>query len=142
MWDNVDNTIQIIESLIDLISKTTDLYDPQYCSKKMNIVHPNLLILLENLCQWKNHMILCMGLNPNVQPLMNDSLSWKVVFIQYGIISWRHFHHLVMNSYLHKKISPWQINIICIQWKRRISVVMIVYVLCPVVLYLMTSLWI
>ena len=27
------NTIQIIESQIDLIYKTTDLYDTQYCSK-------------------------------------------------------------------------------------------------------------
>ena len=33
MWDNVDKTIQIIESQIDLMSKTTDLYYPQYCSK-------------------------------------------------------------------------------------------------------------
>ena len=33
MWENVDKTIQRIESRIDLISKTTDLYDTQYCSK-------------------------------------------------------------------------------------------------------------
>ena len=33
IWDNVDKTIQIIESRIDLINKTTDLYDPQYFSK-------------------------------------------------------------------------------------------------------------
>ena len=33
MWDNVDKTIQIIESRNDLISKKTDLYDPQYFSK-------------------------------------------------------------------------------------------------------------
>ena len=33
MWENVDKTIQIIESRIDLIYKTTDLYDPQYFSK-------------------------------------------------------------------------------------------------------------
>ena len=30
---NMEKTIQIIESRIDLISKTTDLYDPQHCSK-------------------------------------------------------------------------------------------------------------
>ena len=30
MWDNVYKTIQIIESQIDLISKTTALYEPQY----------------------------------------------------------------------------------------------------------------
>ena len=34
MWENVDMIIQIIESRIDLISKTTDLYDSQYCSKE------------------------------------------------------------------------------------------------------------
>ena len=32
MWGNVDNTIQIIGSLIDLINGTTDLYDPNFCS--------------------------------------------------------------------------------------------------------------
>ena len=30
MWDNVDMTIQRIESRIDLINRGTDLYDPQY----------------------------------------------------------------------------------------------------------------
>ena len=30
MWDNVDKTIQRIESRIDLINRRTDLYDPQY----------------------------------------------------------------------------------------------------------------
>ena len=33
MWGNVDNTIQIIESLIDLINIKTDLYDPKFCSQ-------------------------------------------------------------------------------------------------------------
>ena len=32
MWVNADNIIQIIESRIDLINRTTDLYDPKYCS--------------------------------------------------------------------------------------------------------------
>ena len=32
MWGNVDNIIQIIESRIDLINRTTDLYDPKFCS--------------------------------------------------------------------------------------------------------------
>ena len=31
MWYNVDKTIQIIESRIDLINRRTDLYDPKYC---------------------------------------------------------------------------------------------------------------
>ena len=33
MWENVDKTIQRIESQTDLISKTTDLYYLQYYSK-------------------------------------------------------------------------------------------------------------
>ena len=33
IWDNVDKTIQRIESWIDLITQTIYLYDPQYCSK-------------------------------------------------------------------------------------------------------------
>ena len=32
MWGNGDNTIQIIESLIALINRTTDLYYPKFCS--------------------------------------------------------------------------------------------------------------
>ena len=34
LWDNVDNIIQIIDSRIDLISHTTDLYELQYFSKE------------------------------------------------------------------------------------------------------------
>ena len=33
IWDNVDRIILRIESKIDFDSKTTDLYDSQYCSK-------------------------------------------------------------------------------------------------------------
>ena len=33
IWYNVDKAIQGIESLIDLINRRTDLYDPQYCSQ-------------------------------------------------------------------------------------------------------------
>ena len=33
MWENVDKTTKRIESRIDLLSKTTDLYYPQYFSK-------------------------------------------------------------------------------------------------------------
>ena len=32
MWGNVDDTIQGIESRIDLINRTTDLYDPNFFS--------------------------------------------------------------------------------------------------------------
>ena len=33
MWGNVDNTIQIIESRIDLINRKTGLYDPNFFSQ-------------------------------------------------------------------------------------------------------------
>ena len=33
MWGNVENTIQIIESRIDLINRKTDLYDPKFFSQ-------------------------------------------------------------------------------------------------------------
>ena len=103
LWDNVDKTIQTIESRIDLVNRRTDLYDPNFFPKTIMVVQSNLLIFLEKLCQWNNHMILCMGLSLNGHPLVNNFLCWKVVVIQGGRISWRHFHHLAMNSYLHKK---------------------------------------
>ena len=33
MWVNVENTVQIIDSRIDLINRKTDLYDPKFCSQ-------------------------------------------------------------------------------------------------------------
>ena len=33
MWDNVDNTIQMFESRIDLINRKTNLYDPKISSQ-------------------------------------------------------------------------------------------------------------
>ena len=36
MWVNVDNNIQIIESQIDLINRTTGLYDLKFCSQDNN----------------------------------------------------------------------------------------------------------
>ena len=86
MWESVEKTIQIIESRIDLICKTTDLYDPKYFPKKMNIFHSNIFILLENLCILKTHLSLRMGLNHIVHPLFKVYLSCKVVFIQDGRI--------------------------------------------------------
>ena len=38
MGDNVNKTIQIIESRIDLINRRTDLYDPTYCSQETHII--------------------------------------------------------------------------------------------------------
>ena len=86
MWDNLYKTIQIIEARIDLISKTTDLFDPQFFSNTMKIFHSNILILSKTLCIWKKHLSFRMGSNHTVHPLMKVSISWKVVFIKDGII--------------------------------------------------------
>ena len=106
MWDNVDKTIKIIESRTDLIYKTTDLYDPQYFSKDNEDCSLKSSHIIGEFLPMKNQMILCVGLNPNVHPLMNDSLRWEVVLIQHERISCRHFQQLTMNSYLYQKISP------------------------------------
>ena len=37
MWGNVENTIQIIESRIDLINRKTDLYDPNLFSPENDV---------------------------------------------------------------------------------------------------------
>ena len=37
MWGNVDDTIQIIDSRIDLLNRTTDLYDPKFFSTDNDI---------------------------------------------------------------------------------------------------------
>ena len=50
MWGTLDNTIQIIESRIDLINRKTDLYDPKFCSQDNDGCSKNHLILLENFC--------------------------------------------------------------------------------------------
>ena len=105
----------------------------------MKIVHSNLLIISENLCIWKNHLSLRMCLNHTLHPLMNNDLSCKVFFLQDRRIIQINFHQLVMSYYLHQRISPWQINIICIQWNIRIYVITIIDVSYPVVWCLMTS---
>ena len=75
---------------------------PNIVPKTIKIVHSNILVLLDSLWQWKNHMILCMSLSPNVHLILKDSLSYKVVLIQYRRIIRRHFYQLTMNSYLHQ----------------------------------------
>ena len=106
MWDNVDKTIQIIESRIDLINRKTDLYYPIFFSQDNDGCSLKSSHIIGEFMQMKKDMIFCMDLIPNVHPLMNNSLSWKVVFIKGGRIGRRHFHYLAMNSYLHQKISP------------------------------------
>ena len=86
MWGNVDKIIQTIESRIDLISKTSDLYDPQYFSKDNEDCSLKSSHIIGEFVQMKNHLSLLMGLIHTVHTLMNISLSWKVVFILYGKI--------------------------------------------------------
>ena len=47
VWDNVDNVIHIIESLIDFNSHRIDLYDSNTVQKKMKNVHFNQTITSE-----------------------------------------------------------------------------------------------
>ena len=103
MLDNVEKNIQRIESLIYFIYKKIDLYDPQYFSKDNEDCSLQYSHIIGEFFQCKNHTSLCMSLNSTVHPLMINDISWKVVLIQYLRIIWRHFHHLEMNSYLHKK---------------------------------------
>ena len=37
IWCNLDNTIQNIESLVDLINRKTDLYDTKCCSQDKDV---------------------------------------------------------------------------------------------------------
>ena len=67
MRDIVDDIIQRIESLIDFNSKTTDLYDSQYCSKEdedCSIQYPHFIMYLVQLnrplvngCGFKSHCL-------------------------------------------------------------------------------------
>ena len=82
MWENVDKTIQRIESQIDLISKTTYFYDPQYISKDNEDCSLKYSHIIGEFVQMKNHLSLRMGLNHTIHILLTVYLSWKVVFIQ------------------------------------------------------------
>ena len=81
LWDNVDKTIQIIESRIDLINRKTDLYDPKFCSQDNDGCSLKSSHIIGEFMPMKKRQDFFMGLSPNEHPLMNGSLSWKVVFI-------------------------------------------------------------
>ena len=68
-------TIEIIESRIDLISKTIDLYDPQYCSKDNKYFSLKSSHIIGEFFHMKNHLSLRMGLHRTVHLLMSVSLS-------------------------------------------------------------------
>ena len=139
MWENMDKIIQIIESRIDLISKTSDLYDPQYCSKDNEYCSLKSSDIIRPFVQMKKPSEFAYGLNHTVHPLMIVCLSWKVVFVQDKKTRVRHFHNFAMNSYPHQKIFPWKISLLCIHWNRKIFMIMILYVSCQEVWFLMTS---
>ena len=102
MWGNVDNTIQIIESRIDLINRKTDLYDPRFCSQDNYGFSQQSFHIIGEFVLNKNKNLFSLCLSPNVHPLMNNFINWKDIYIQ-GRISRRHFHHFKMNFYLHQK---------------------------------------
>ena len=78
----MDKTIQIIESRIDLINKTTYLYDPQYCSKYNEDCSLKSVNIIGEFVPMKKPHDFMYGFKSNVHPLMNNPLIWKVVFIQ------------------------------------------------------------
>ena len=76
MWYNVDKTIQIIESRIDLIYKTTYLYYPRYCSKKNEYCSLKSSRIIGKFVSMKKPHGFMYGLNTNVHPLMNNYIGW------------------------------------------------------------------
>ena len=125
MWGNVDRIILWIEAQIDFDSKTTDLYDPQYCSKEYEDCSLPPSRFIRELVIWRNHLDMRMGLNHTVHPLMDVYLSWKIVFSLYKRIREIYFHHLEMNSYLHQEIFHWKVALLFIHWNRRIYAITI-----------------
>ena len=78
MWGNMDNTIQIIESRIDLINRKTDLYDPKFCSQENEDCSQKSSHIIGGILPMKKIYIFSLCLSHNVHPLMNVTLSWKV----------------------------------------------------------------
>ena len=93
----MDNTIQIIESRIDLINSKADLYYPTFFSQNNDGCSHKLSHIIGEFVPMKKQHDILYGFKSQF------SLSWKVVSIQGGIIGRRHFHQLKMNSYLHQK---------------------------------------
>ena len=142
MWEKVDKTIQIIESQNDLILKTTDLYDPQYCSKynedcsfkSSHIIGEFVLMKkpFDFAYGFKSH---CISINERFSKLevcLHSIRKNKIkTFLPFG-------NELLSPS----KIFPWQITLFYIHLNRRISVIMILDVSCQLVWCFMTSSWI
>ena len=76
MWVNVDNTIQIIESRIDLINRKNYLYDPKFCSqdndgcsKQSSHIIGEFVIMRKQNCIHSGFKSQCTSINEQVSKL-------------------------------------------------------------------------
>ena len=76
MWDNVYDTIQIIESQIDLVNRTNDLYDPKYFSPDnegcSQLSYPNIgefVPMKKHNCNQSGFKSQCTSINERVSKL-------------------------------------------------------------------------
>ena len=76
MWGNVDNTVQIIESRIDLINRTTDLYDPKYfspdnegCSQPSYLNIGEFVPMKKHNCNQSGFKYQCKSINERISEL-------------------------------------------------------------------------
>ena len=94
--DNVDKTIQRIDSLIDFNPHKIDLFDSQFCSKEDEDCSLQSYKCIGNLVNTKKPLGVGYVFKSHCFPLMNVSLSFKVVFIlEYLNRNW-YFHHFAM----------------------------------------------
>ena len=87
MWDNVDNTIQIIESLIELINIRTDLYDLQYCSKDNEDCSLKSSHIIGEFVSMNEPHDFMYGCKSQCTSMNKNYLGCKVFFIKYRGIS-------------------------------------------------------
>ena len=134
--------IQIIVSLIDLITKTIDLYDSQYCSKDNEDCWLKSSHIIGEFLQTKKTFEFaygfkskCTSINERFSKLEGCLRSrtniYKKTFPPFG-------NELLPPS----KIFPWQVSLFFIHWNRIISVIVILGLSYQVLWCLMTSSWI
>ena len=91
-----------------------------YTMKNYHIVYPMKqkdICDYDPICIMSNSLMFDDGCKSQCTSMNKNYLGCKVFFILDGRISWTHLHNLVMNSYLHQKIPPWKVTILCIQKK-------------------------
>ena len=137
----MDNTIQIIESWIDLINRTTDLYDPKYCSPDNEGCLQQSYLNIGEFVQMKKYNCNQSGFKSQCTSI-NKRISELEVYLNSRKNKSKNFPSL-QNQFLpsSKKITLKSNNFI-FSIKIRIYVNMILDVLCPVVWCLMTSSWV